>query len=137
MRRAETASQRGIVDMGKIQAAVLCGGLGTRLQSAVPNLPKSLAPIAGRPFLDYLLAVIAASGIRSVVLCTGYGREALEKAYGSGGCSELQISHCFEDTAMGTAGALRHALKEIRSNPFLVLNGDSLLDICLAELVAA
>jgi D-glycero-alpha-D-manno-heptose 1-phosphate guanylyltransferase len=137
MKQRSDISRPQVPDWENIQAVVLCGGLGTRLCSAVPHLPKSLAPVAGRPFLDYLLAGIAAAGMRDVVLCTGHSGKALEEKYGSETHCGLRITYSHEREAMGTAGALRNALREIHSNPFLVLNGDSLLEIDFEELVAS
>lgn len=120
-----------------IQAVVLCGGLGTRLQGVLPKVPKALAPVAGRPFLDYLFARLAAASISNIVLCTGHGREAIEEEYGNDAHCELSILYSTEYRPLGTAGALKNAEQAIRSNPFLLLNGDSLLDIDYEQLINA
>jgi D-glycero-alpha-D-manno-heptose 1-phosphate guanylyltransferase len=120
-----------------IQAVVLCGGLGTRLNDLVPKLPKALAPIAGRPFLDYLFARLAAASIPNIVLCTGHRGEAIEEEYGNDGRCELSILYSVEYRQLGTAGALKNAQPAIRSNPFLLFNGDSLLDMDYEQLINA
>jgi D-glycero-alpha-D-manno-heptose 1-phosphate guanylyltransferase len=120
-----------------IQAVVLCGGLGTRLHGLVPKLPKALAPVAGRPFLDYLLTRLAAASISNIVLCTGHRSEAIEEEYGKDAHCELSILYSIEYRQLGTAGALKNAQPAIRSNPFLLLNGDSLLDVDYEQLISA
>jgi D-glycero-alpha-D-manno-heptose 1-phosphate guanylyltransferase len=131
-------SRPHVLAMRNIQAVVLCGGLGTRLRPAVPHLPKSLAPVAGRPFLDYILSSVAAASMRDVLLCTGYSGDAVERHYASSAEARngLRIEYSREHAALGTAGALRNARAAIRSNPFLVLNGDSLLEINFEEFLA-
>jgi NDP-sugar pyrophosphorylase family protein len=123
--------------MARLQAVVLCGGLGTRLRGTVPDLPKALAPVAGQPFLDYLLTDLAAAGISDVVLCTGHGSEAIEAEYGGDAHRGMSITYSIEREPLGTAGAVKHAEREIHSNPFLLLNGDSLLEIDMEQLVVS
>jgi NDP-sugar pyrophosphorylase family protein len=118
-----------------LQAVVLCGGLGTRLRASVPTLPKALAPVAGRPFLDYLLTGLATAGIRSVVLCAGYKGEMIEAEYGQNAECSLSIQYSVESAPLGTAGAVRLAASAISSNPFLLLNGDSLVEADYQRLI--
>jgi D-glycero-alpha-D-manno-heptose 1-phosphate guanylyltransferase len=127
-----------VLDMRNTQVVILCGGLGTRLRPAVPHLPKSLAPVAGRPFLDYILSGIAAASMRNVLLCTGHYGDAVEQHYAGSTASRhgLRIDYSREQESLGTAGALCNARRSIRSNPFLVINGDSLLEINFQEFVA-
>lgn len=105
-------------------ACILCGGLGTRLRPVLPDLPKALAPVGGRPFLARLLDQLAAAGIERVVLCTGYGSEAIEAAFGAR-FREMEIVISREPEQRGTAGALRYALPRLGEEAVLVLNGDS------------
>jgi len=65
-------------DLSEIPILILAGGLGTRLRPAFDSGPKSMAPIGGRPFLEYLLLQIQEAGFRNVVLCVGYGRGRIE-----------------------------------------------------------
>ncbi len=111
------------------QAVVLCGGLGTRLRNVVPVLPKALAPVAGRPFLDYLLTGLAAAGIHDVVLCTGHKGEMIEAEYGRHAQCGLSIQYSVEDSPLGTAGAVKLAARAISASSFLLLNGDSLVEV--------
>ena len=119
-----------------LQAFILAGGLGTRLRSLVADRPKGMAAVEGKPFLAHQLNFLRRHGVTRVVLCVGYRRQAIEDYFGGGGHLGLRIDYAIEDRPLGTAGALRNgaALADPR---FLVLNGDSLLDLDLAELVAA
>jgi D-glycero-alpha-D-manno-heptose 1-phosphate guanylyltransferase len=119
-----------------LQAVILCGGLGTRLQSRLPGTPKSLAPISGRPFLEYLLCDLVAVGIRNIVLCTGHGGAAIRGHFGNGEKHGAAIQYAEEKESLGTGGALKNGQALIRSNPFLVMNGDTLLDIDYGQLVS-
>jgi NDP-sugar pyrophosphorylase family protein len=115
-----------------VTAAVLCGGLGTRLRSKVGGLPKVLAEVGGRPFLTYVLDAVADAGVRRVVLCTGYGAAEVEKALG---CTYrgVEIAYSPEAVPMGTGGALRASAERITTDLVLAMNGDSLCD---ADLVS-
>jgi D-glycero-alpha-D-manno-heptose 1-phosphate guanylyltransferase len=115
-----------------MDAAILAGGLGTRLRSLFEDRPKVLAPVAGRPFLSYLLDQVAATGIRKVVLCTGHLGGQVEATFGER-YGALQLSYSCEPAPQGTAGALRLALPCSQSDPLLVLNGDSYCDVALAD----
>jgi D-sedoheptulose 7-phosphate isomerase len=108
-----------------LTAFVLAGGLGTRLRPAVQDLPKVLAPAAGAPFLDYVLAFLAGQGIRNVVLCVGYQAGQVRAFAGDGSRWGLAIQYSEERTPLGTAGALRKAA-EGYPGPFFALNGDTL-----------
>jgi histidinol-phosphate phosphatase family protein len=116
------------MELSSVTAAVLAGGVGTRLRSKVWDRPKVLAEVAERPFLAYLLDQLAAAGCRSVVLCTGYLGEQVECAFGND-YGPLHLVYSREQTPLGTGGALRLALPHIKSDPVLVMNGDSYCDI--------
>ncbi len=120
-------------DLSKITAAILAGGLGTRLRSVVANRPKVLAEIQGHPFLAYLLDNLAAQGVREVVLCTGYLGEQIRAAFGEA-WGPLRLWYSHEETPLGTGGALRLALPLIKSDTLLVLNGDSFCPVSLPEI---
>jgi len=107
-----------------LEAAILCGGLGTRLQALGSELPKAMMPVAGRPFLEYLVRDLARQGAERIVLCTGYRRQAIEAHFGRGDWG-ARIAFAAEPEPLGTAGALRLALAQIEGESFLALNGDS------------
>lgn len=113
-----------------VTAAVLAGGLGTRLRSVIADRPKALAEIKGRPFITYLLDQLTWTGVRSAVLCTGYLGEQIAGAIGEN-WDGLRVSYSREERPLGTGGALRLALPHLGSDPVLVLNGDS---FCMADL---
>jgi NDP-sugar pyrophosphorylase family protein len=122
-------------ELNDITAAILAGGLGTRLRPAVADLPKSLAAVSGRPFLAYLLDQLDAAGIRNVVLCTGYKASSVADEFGTA-YRGLKLVYSKETTPLGTGGALRHALERLVSDPVLVLNGDSYCSVDLPAFVA-
>lgn len=107
-------------------AAILCGGMGTRLQAALPNLPKAMAPVGGCPFLEHLVGMLEGWGTIRIVLCVGVGAAVIRRRFeGRQGRAHIEFSE--ERTPMGTAGALALALPHLHSDPVLVLNGDSLV----------
>jgi NDP-sugar pyrophosphorylase family protein len=107
---------------------VLCGGLGTRLRSVVSDRPKPMAMIDERPFVDFVIEHFSRNGIDRIILCTGYLGNHVDEWYGERPRSyELLFSH--ERSPLGTAGALRQAAGLLRSDPFMVVNGDSLIEV--------
>lgn len=116
-----------------MRAAVLAGGLGTRLRGRLGDLPKAMAPVGGRPFLEYLLAPLVQCGIHDIVLCLGQHAAAIQDHFGArfGGAS---LHYSVEERPLGTGGAIARALGTTSTAPALVLNGDSLLAIDYAEL---
>ena len=115
-------------------AIVLAGGLGTRLRSAVPHLPKPMAPVAGRPFLAHLLDFWIAQGIDRVVLSVGYRHEAISHHFGSV-YRGAEIVYTIETTPLGTGGGLLLAARQVHSDKrVLVLNGDTFFDVRLESL---
>lgn len=119
-----------------LSAIVLCGGLGTRLRAAVPDLPKCLAPVAGRPFLAYLLGWLAAWKVTDVVLAVGHGAAAVRQVIGDGATYGVSVRYSQEPVPLGTGGAVRQAARLFAAVEFLVLNGDTFLTVDLAGLVA-
>jgi len=113
-------------------AVLLAGGFGTRLRAALPDCPKVLAPVHGRPFLTYVLDYILEAGISRVVLCTGYMGEQVRRVMGEQ-YGNIQLIYSQESSPLGTAGGLRFAFPLLKSDPVLVMNGDS---FCEAELKA-
>ncbi len=119
-------------DVRSTTVFVLCGGLGTRLRASVADRPKVLAEVAGRPFLFHLLDRCADQGFERVVLCTGHLGEQVEAAVADGYRS-LDIICSHEDSPLDTAGALAQAIDLTNSPDVIVLNGDSVCDVDLAE----
>jgi NDP-sugar pyrophosphorylase family protein len=116
------------------EAIILCGGLGTRLRSVVPDRPKALAEVAGRPFLEWLLRSLRAQGVGRVVLATGHRGSMIEATFGDGRHLDLVLSYSREAAPLGTGGALRRAAGRVCHYPVLVLNGDSYCRFDLARM---
>jgi len=118
------------------QAVVLCGGRGTRLSALYPDLPKALAPVAGRPFLDWQLDWLARAGINRIHLAAGHLAAQLEGWAAAAGRAGLTVS--IEPRPLGTGGGLKFIEPHLRGDPFLVLNGDSLMpELQIGTLLAA
>jgi D-glycero-alpha-D-manno-heptose 1-phosphate guanylyltransferase len=115
-----------------MQAIILAGGLGTRLRERVVDRPKAMAPVAGRPFLDYLLAWLERGGCQRVVLATGHMAELIEQHAGRRH-GRMAVDYSHEREPLGTGGAVRRALEQhLKGEPALVLNGDTWLGLDLA-----
>ena len=128
-----TSNVRGpAAELTAVTAAILAGGLGSRLRPAVSDRPKALANIGERPFLTYLFDQLVAAGARDVVLCTGYLGDQIRMIFGEW-YKTLRLNYSQESTPLGTAGALRLALPLLNSNPVLVMNGDSYCDANIRE----
>ncbi|MCE2689240.1 MAG: NTP transferase domain-containing protein [Rubrivivax sp.] len=115
-------------------AIVLAGGLGTRLRAAVPDLPKPMAPVAGRPFLAHQLDQWITQGIRDFVFAVGYRHEAISGYFGDH-YRGATIRYSVEAAPLGTGGALLQAASMFAGNErFLLLNGDTYFDVALPAL---
>lgn len=117
------------------EAIILAGGLGTRLREAVPDLPKCMAPVAGRPFLSYVVDALRMQGIRHFVFSLGYKADAIE-AYLQDHYPTLDYTTVVEPEPLGTGGAIRLALECARSNDVLIANGDTLFKVNVEEMAA-
>lgn len=117
------------------EAIVLVGGLGTRLRGVVGDVPKPLAPVAGRPFLTWLLDRLAAMDIGHVVLATGYRSDQIEMAIGQE-WKGMALSYSIESEPLGTGGAIAMARAHLRGAAAHVLNGDTWLSYSPAVLAA-
>ena len=117
------------------EAVILAGGLGTRLRSAVPDLPKCMAPVNGKPFIAYVIHHFQQQGIEKFILSLGYMHEIivdyLNKAY-----PLLGKEYSIEQEPLGTGGAIQLACKKATEKTVLVLNGDTLFNIQLQKLSA-
>jgi len=118
-----------------VRALILAGGLGTRLRGVVSDRPKPMAEVQDRPFLLYLIEQLKDQGFHDLVLCVGYRAAQVQDYLGDGGRWGVHIDYAVERELLGTAGAMRNAREWIHG-AFLVLNGDSYLDLDLRDLAA-
>ena len=111
----------------RIRAFILCGGFGRRLRPVVSDRPKSMAVVAGVPFLELLLRQVRAQGIGEAILGTGYMAEQIEDYFRNGAALGMTVRYSRESEPLGTGGALKLA-ERLLSDPVLVLNGDSFVE---------
>jgi NDP-sugar pyrophosphorylase family protein len=112
----------------EIPVAILAGGLATRLRPITEKIPKSLVPVAGRPFLAHQLELLHTRGIRRAVLCIGYLGEMIQREFGDEAFG-VKLDYSFDgEKLLGTGGAIKRALPKL-GEEFFVLYGDSYLPI--------
>ncbi len=114
-------------DLRKTDVVILCGGLGTRLRPVVFDRPKVLARIGGNTFLDILIGELTEQGFKNIILCTGYLKNKIKDHFNHE--RDYNIAFSEEEEPLGTGGALKKAGSLIKSDPFMVLNGDSICRI--------
>jgi len=121
----------------QITAVVLAGGFGRRIQHLLPDIPKPMAPVNGRPFLEWVVRYLAAQKIRRVILSTGHLAETIENHFQSPSVKNVRVSCVPETRPLGTAGGFLNAIRETTEQPsaWLVLNGDSLAPAPLAQML--
>ncbi len=115
---------------GITEAIILAGGLGTRLKDTVPDLPKCMAPVAGRPFLFHVINYLRSQGIERFIFSTGYMHEIIEE-YLSTQFSTLNFECSVETEPMGTGGAIHLALHKAAGQDLVIANGDTLFRVDL------
>lgn len=111
-----------------MEAIVLAGGFGTRLRQVVADVPKPMAPIAGRPFLEILLGSLAKKGFSRVVLSLGFMAEKISGHFGSR-FAGLNLAYVVEDKPLGTGGATRLAAEACTQDHVFIFNGDTYLNL--------
>jgi D-glycero-alpha-D-manno-heptose 1-phosphate guanylyltransferase len=112
-----------------VTAVVLAGGLGTRIKSLYPDLPKPMIPVNGKPFVEWVLRYLFKQGVRRAIISSGYRAEVIEKYAAGQPVAGMQVDCVAEPEPLGTAGGFLHAASSVPKSPagWLVLNGDSLL----------
>ena len=115
------------------EAIILAGGLGTRLRGSIGDLPKPMAPVAGRPFLAWQLDALERRGIRRVILSVGHRLEAIEEHFGAG-YHGMKIAYAKESSPLGTGGAIVAAMRMVAGSAAFVLNGDTFIRAPLAAM---
>jgi D-glycero-alpha-D-manno-heptose 1-phosphate guanylyltransferase len=120
----------------KLDAIILAGGLGTRLREIVGDLPKVLALVNNRPFLDIILSFLHKSGcIQRVVIAVGYLADKIMKEYTGRHEYDFEIHFSGEKELLGTGGAIRKALDYTKTGDVLARNGDSYVDVNVVDLI--
>jgi D-glycero-alpha-D-manno-heptose 1-phosphate guanylyltransferase len=111
-----------------MEAIVLAGGFGTRLREMVPDLPKPMAPVAGKPFLEILLCSLSRKGFSRVVFSLGFMADKISGYFGDR-FAGMELAYVVEDRPLGTGGAVRLALSSCQQDHVYIFNGDTFLDL--------
>ena len=124
-----------MIELESLAVIILVGGLGTRLRKVVPDLPKPMAPINGRPFLEYQLEYLQRWGVREVILAVGYKADSIKQHFGRH-WNGINIAYSDEERALGTGGAIVKAVRMVSARRgLLVMNGDTYFPISIEEMI--
>src|SRR5215469_10920947 len=115
-------------------AVILAGGAGLRLKSVTGDVPKPMAKIGNRPFLELLLLQLKRQGFTRIILSVGTKQQMIRKHFGDSAFG-LELTYSLEPSPLGTGGGLRQSVAHIAAESFLVLNGDSYTDVDLQQLL--
>jgi D-glycero-alpha-D-manno-heptose 1-phosphate guanylyltransferase len=117
------------------ECIILAGGLGTRLRTAVPDLPKVMAPVAGKPFIHHIILYLQSSGIKRFILSLGHMHEVVE-TYTRSAFPGLDVVFSIESEPLGTGGAIQLAIQHVQGENAIVVNGDTLYKADLPKVSA-
>lgn len=118
-----------------MEVIILAGGLGTRLRSVVADVPKCMAPVAGKPFLWYLLKYLTKYEVSRVILSVGYLREVIfDWIDANKDVFPFEFDYAIEEEPLGTGGGIKLALGKVRESSAIILNGDTFFDVDLDTL---
>lgn len=118
-----------------VKVVVLAGGKGTRLRGVIRDIPKPMAPVGEKPFLEYIILQIRKWGIKEIIMSVGHKKETIKDYFNDGKRWGVEIEYCEEDNPLGTGGALRKAIFSSKGKSYVVMNGDSFLDINMGRLL--
>ncbi|MGV8092809.1 MAG: nucleotidyltransferase family protein [Mangrovibacterium sp.] len=116
-----------------MEAIVLAGGLGTRLQPVISGIPKPMAPVADKPFLHYILKWLEHNQISRIILSVGYRWDAIYREFGDR-FNDKELVYSVEDSPLGTGGAIALAMNRLTEDQFFIVNGDTLFKSDLSQL---
>lgn len=119
---------------GDMEAIVLAGGLGTRLRRVVSDVPKVLAPVGKKPFLDIILDDLSRKGVNRVVLAVGYLKDQIIRHVSNRGF-DMEIAFSVEEEPLGTGGAIKRACGLCAAERVFVVNGDTFFDVALSDMM--
>lgn len=114
------------------EAILLAGGLGTRLQKAVNDVPKPMAPVSGRPFVEYVLDYLIASGFEKFIFSVGYKHESFITHFGNS-YRNCEINYSVEHSPLGTGGGIKKSMKSAKLTDVLVVNADTIFKIDIEQ----
>ncbi|MCS7092175.1 MAG: nucleotidyltransferase family protein [Patescibacteria group bacterium] len=117
-----------------MEAVILAGGKGTRLQSVIQDLPKPMAPIQGKPFLYFLLKKLKKEKFHNIVLSVGYKHQQIIDYFGEK-FEDIPLIYAIEEQSLGTGGAVINCLKWLTEKNFFVINGDSYTELSYGEML--
>lgn len=117
-----------------MEAIILAGGLGTRLSHIVNDVPKTMAPVCGKPFLKYVLDNIKENGFEHIILAVSYMRGQIMDYFGKE-YKGMKVTYSVEESLLGTGGGTRQALSFCNDQEVFVLNGDSFLEVDFKEML--
>ena len=117
-----------------MEAIILAGGLGTRLQGVIGAYPKCMAPVNGKPFLAYIFDYLERQGCTRVVLSLGYKQEVVTE-WLSKGSVDIHCTHVIESEPLGTGGGIQLALGAAKDKNVVILNGDTFFDVDLQKMM--
>ncbi len=115
------------------EAIILAGGKGTRLKEVVADLPKPMASINEKPFLEYLINYLEQNGIKHIILSVGYKAEVIQNYFGTN-FNSIKISYAVENEPLGTGGGIYLAMQQAKEEQVFIVNGDTLFNIELQKL---
>ncbi|WP_108821706.1 nucleotidyltransferase family protein [Dysgonomonas sp. Marseille-P4361] len=110
------------------EGIILAGGFGTRLQSVVNDVPKSMAEVAGKPFLEHLFSYLTKQGFEHIILSLGYKAEIIIDWIESNQ-QPFKVSYVIENEPLGTGGGIKYALQKSESDKVFIINGDTFFDV--------
>ncbi|MEW6621784.1 MAG: nucleotidyltransferase family protein [Bacillota bacterium] len=116
-----------------MEAIILAGGFGTRLSHVISDVPKPMAPVNNRPFLEYILDYLLEYNFNKIILAVGYKNEVI-KEYFQNSYKGISIIYSTEDTPLGTGGAIKKGMEYCNDNDIFILNGDTFFDVNLFDM---
>lgn len=116
-----------------MEAIILAGGFGTRLRTVVQDVPKPMAPVCGKPFLEYILKYLKKNGVKRAILAVGYLHEVIEE-YFKDSFDGIELVYSLEDYPLGTGGCIKKALSLAKEDDIYIINGDTFFDVDLKKM---
>jgi D-glycero-alpha-D-manno-heptose 1-phosphate guanylyltransferase len=113
-----------------MEVIILAGGMGTRLQSVIQDVPKPMAPIQNKPFLHYILTWLEKNNVTRAIISIGYKAEIIKKEFGNR-FNSIDLIYSFEESPLGTGGAIALAMTKIKEDKIFIINGDSFFKVSL------